>query len=130
MPKKEKPARNGVIPRRWINKLLHGSHDHYICLLPRNIGSLANLILKLFYSGIKLDKEQIEKLKHLNKDAIVVYVTKFQSNFEYLFYYNRYREKNLPLPQIGFEYRVYLWQPVSRIFRILFSRIAVSIFWS
>ncbi len=124
MPKKEKPARNGGIHRRWINKLLHGSYDHYSCLLPRDIGSLANLILKLFYSGIKLDNEQIEILKKLEKDAVVVYVTKFHSNFEYLFYYNRYLEKNLPFPQIGFDYKVYLWQPVSRILRILFARLA------
>jgi glycerol-3-phosphate O-acyltransferase len=127
MPKKEMPAQSSEIPRQRIDKRLHGSHDHYTCLLPRDIGTLANLILKLFYSGIKLDNEQIEKLGQLENDAVVVYVTKFQSNFEYLFYYNRYREKKLPLPQIGFDYKVYLWQPVSRILKIFFSRIAYFI---
>ena len=122
MPKKEKPAQSGGISPRWIGKLLQGSHDHYTCFLPSDIGSFSNLILKLFYSGIKLDNEQISILEQLEKDAVVVYVTKFQSNFEYLFYYNRYREKNLPFPQIGFDYKVYLWQPVSRILRFLFAR--------
>ncbi len=62
-------------------------------------------------------------VQRLDKNAVVVYVTKYQSNFEYLFYYNRYREKNLPPPQIGFDYKVYLWQPVSRILRILFAKL-------
>ena len=123
MPKKERPAQSGGISPRWINKLLQGSHDHYTCFLPRHIGSLSNLILKLFYSGIKLDNDQIGILERLEKDAVVVYVTKFQSNFEYIFYHNRYLEKNLPFPQIGFDYKVYLWQPVSRILRIFFARL-------
>ena len=67
MPKKEKPAQSGGISPRWISKLLQGSHDHYTCFLPRDIGSFSNLILKLFYSGIKLDNEQIEKLAATGK---------------------------------------------------------------
>ena len=123
MSKKEKPAQSGGISPRWTSKLLQGSHEHYACFLPRDIGSFSNLILKLFYSGIKLDNEQIEILEQLGKDAVVVYVTKFQSNFEYIFYHNRYREKNLPFPQIGLDYEVYLWLPVSHIFRILFAKL-------
>ena len=121
------PAQRGEIPPQRIDNPLHGSHDYYTCLLSEDIGTLANLVLKLFYSGIKLDNEQIAKLRQLEKDAVVVYVTKFQSNFEYLFYYNRYREKKLPFPQIGFDYKVYLWQPASRILRTLLSRMAYLI---
>ncbi len=123
MSKNENPQQNGRIPGRWIDRLLHGSHDHYPCSLPRNIGSLANLILKLFYSGIKLDDEQMAMLGLLEKDAVIVYINKFHCNFEYLFYYSRYRQKNLPIPQIGFEYEVYLFQPISRIFRIWLARV-------
>ncbi|MGD8290873.1 MAG: 1-acyl-sn-glycerol-3-phosphate acyltransferase [Desulfobacterales bacterium] len=124
MPKKEKPALSGAVYPRWIGKLLKGSYDHYTCFLPRDIGRFPNLILKLFYSGIRFDKEQMEMVQRLDQKAVVVYVTKFQSNFEYLFYYNRQRENNQPYPQIGFDYRVYLWQPVSRIFRILLAKLA------
>ena len=123
MPKKEKPALSGGILARWISKLLKGSYDHYTCFLPRDIGRFSNLILKLFYSGIRFDTEQMKIVQRLDEEAVVVYVTKFQSNFEYLFYYNRQRDKNLPFPQIGFDYRVYLWQPVSRIFRVLFAKL-------
>jgi glycerol-3-phosphate O-acyltransferase len=103
---------------RWIDKVLDGTHDHYCCFLPQNIGRLAGLILKLFYSGILVDPGQIEILRRLERNAIVVYAAKFKSRFEYLFYYSRYRQKRLPYPQIGFDYRVLLWQPVSRLLKI------------
>ena len=123
MPKKEKPAQSGGKFPRWIDKLLQGSLDHYTCFVPQDIGSVPNLFLKRLYSGIKSDEEQLKIHQHLDKRAVVVYITKFQSNFEYLFYYHRYREKKLPFPQIVFDYHVYLWQPVSRVLRIFFSKL-------
>ena len=125
MPKKEKspPIRYRGPSNRWFNKFLHGSYDHYTCLLPDKIGRFSNLLLKLFYSGIKVDEHQTEILQQLEDNAIVVYVTKFKSFFEYLFYYNRYRQKHLPYPQIGFDYKVYIWQPVSRLLRIFWAKL-------
>jgi len=122
-PKTIPPAEGNQTAKGWIGKILHGTHDHYTCLLPDNIGSFTGLLLKLFYSGIKVDPEQTETLRQLDKNAIVVYVTKYNSYFEYLFYYNRYRKENLPYPQIGFDYKVRLWQPVSRLLRILLARL-------
>jgi glycerol-3-phosphate O-acyltransferase len=125
MLKKEKtpPTRYGGPSGRWVNKFLRGSYDHYTCLLPDNIGSFSNLLLKLFYSGIKVDDRQTEILQQLEENAIVVYVTKFKSVFEYLFYYNRYRQEHLPYPQLGFDYKVYIWQPVSRLLRIFVAKL-------
>ena len=125
MPKKEKspPIRYRGPSNRWFNKFLHGSYDHYTCLLPDKIGRFSNLLLKLFYSGIKVDDQQTEILQQLEDNAIVVYVSKFKSFFEYLFYYNRYRQEHLPYPQIGFDYKVYIWQPVSRLLRIFWAKL-------
>ena len=120
---KTKPAQLVGPPHPWISKLIQGTYDHYTCLLPENIGHFSNLLLKLFYSGIKIESEQTEKIRQLDKNAVVVYVTKFKSNFDYLFYYNRYRQEHLPLPQIGFDYNVYLWQPLSRYLRASIARI-------
>lgn len=117
------PASGNGSSQGWTGKILHGTHDHYTCLLPDNTGSFTGLLLKLFYSGIKVDKEQTETIRQLDKNAIVVYVTKFKSYFEYLLYYSRYREEDLPYPQIGFDYKIYLWQPFSRILRILLARL-------
>ncbi|MBE9545605.1 MAG: 1-acyl-sn-glycerol-3-phosphate acyltransferase, partial [Proteobacteria bacterium] len=125
MIKKEKapPTRYSGPSNRWINKILRGSYDHCTCLLPDKIGSFSNLLLKLFYSGIKVDDQQTGILQQLEENAIVVYVTKFKSFFEYLFYYNRYRQENLPYPQLGFDYNVYIWQPLSRLLRIFLAKL-------
>ena len=125
MSKKENtpPIRYRGPSSRWFNKFLHGSYDHYTCLLPDKAGRFAGLILKLFYSGIKVDEQQTEILQQLEDNAIVVYVTKFKSFFEYLFYYNRYRQEHIPYPQIGFDYKVYIWQPVSRLLRIFLAKL-------
>ena len=117
------PAGGKGAPPGWIGKILQGTHDHYTCLLPDNISRFTRLLLRLFYSGIKVDKSQTETIRQLDKNAIVVYVTKFKSHFEYLLYYSRYRREGLPYPQIGFDYKVYQCQPFSRLLRILLARL-------
>ena len=105
------------------SRLLDGTHNHYSCYLPDSLGKVASLLMRLFYSGIKTDKEQTAALKQTEDDAIVVYATKFKSYFEYLFYYIRYQKDNLPYPQIGFDYQVYVWQPVSRLLKIFLANV-------
>ena len=107
----------------WIHRALNGTHNHYSCYLPDNIGKLPSLILRLFYSGIKTTKDQIAVLEQIEDDAIVVYATKFKSYFEYLFYYSRYQKNKLLYPQIGFDYQIYFWQPISRLIKMLLAHI-------
>jgi glycerol-3-phosphate O-acyltransferase len=107
----------------WISKVLDGSHNHYSCYLPSNLGTLSSLILKLFYSGIKIGKDQTAILQQIEADAIFVYATKYESRFEFLFYYSRYQKLNLPYPQIGFDYQIYAWQPLSRIIKIMLAHV-------
>ena len=108
---------------RSIGKMLNGTHDHYSCALPNKLGMFTSLILKLFYSGIKTDKGQTDLLQKLEDDAVIVYATKFKSYFEYLFYYTRYQQIDLPYPQIGFYYKIYFWQPLSRLIKMLVAHI-------
>ena len=107
----------------WIQRVLDGTHDHYSCYLPDKIGRLTSLIFRLFYSGIKTTEDQIAILQQIESDAIVIYATKFKSYFEYLFYYSRYQKANLPYPQIGFDYQVYFWQPISRLMKMMLAHI-------
>lgn len=107
--------------RAWINKALQNTHNHYLCFLPGKIGFFSSWILKLFFSGIKINREQALALKKLKEEGVVVYATKYKSYFEYLFYYTRYKQEGLAFPEIGFDYRVVIWQPVSRILRIFLS---------
>ncbi len=109
--------------KRWIDTTLQGTHDHYSCYLPGNISSLSSFILKRIFSGVKVDKIQTPILNNIQKDAIVVYVTKHKSYLEYLFYQIRYKQEGFPFPEIGFDYKVFLWQPLSRIFKILLAHL-------
>ncbi len=116
-------AKHGRKSSNWKSRVLDGTHNHYSCYLPDSLGKVASLLLRLFYSGIKTDKDQTAVLQQIEDDAIVVYTTKFKSYFEYLFYYTRYQRDKLPYPQIGFGYPVYFWQPVSRLTKILLAHI-------
>ncbi len=116
-------AKQGREWSSWKSRVLDGTHNHYSCYLPDTLGKFASLLLRLFYSGIKLDKDQTAVLQLIEDDAVVVYATKFKSYFEYLFYYIRYQKNNLPYPQVGFDYQVYFWQPVSRLIQILLAHI-------
>jgi glycerol-3-phosphate O-acyltransferase len=109
--------------RTRIDAFLQNTHDHYLCQLPADIGLLATFVLKTFYSGITVSKEQTLKLKDLHKDGIVVYTDKHKNFFNYLFYYIRYKQEGLPYPQIGFDYNVIIWQPLSRFLRILLAHL-------
>jgi len=109
--------------RSWIDSALKDTHNHYSWFLPEKIGLLASFFLNLFYSGIKLKRNQRIELNQIPKDAIIVYINKFKSNFEYLFYYTRYKQEKLRFPEIGLEYRIFIWQPFSRILQIFFSHL-------
>ncbi|MFC1828522.1 1-acyl-sn-glycerol-3-phosphate acyltransferase [Thermodesulfobacteriota bacterium] len=105
------------------DKALESTHNHYLCFLPAAIGFLSSYLLKLFFSGININETQISIVKNIPKDGVIVYVTKYKSTFGYYFYHTRHRQENLPVPEIGFDYKLFFWQPVSRIFRIFFAHL-------
>jgi glycerol-3-phosphate O-acyltransferase len=109
--------------RTWFQRAFDGTHNHYSCYLPDRLGRFPFLILRLFYSGIKLDKSQTDIIDQIDKDAIIIYVTKFHNPFELMFFYSRCRQQGLPFPQIAFDYRVFIWQPLSRIVKILLAHV-------
>ncbi len=106
-----------------MNRLLDGTYDHYSCLLPKKLSTPSSLLLKTFYSGITVEKDQMAAVEQLPDDAIIVYVTKTKSNFEYLFYHTYYSRNGLSTPEIGFDYRVFIWQPLSRLFKIFLAHL-------
>jgi len=109
--------------RHSIDKILQGTHDHYTWFLPERIGVISSFLLEIFFSGIRLDDDQKSVILRLPKDSVIIYVTKHTSNFERLFYYSRYRIDGLPFPEIGFFNKIFLWQPVSRLFKICLAHL-------
>ncbi len=88
------------------------------------MGWFSSSLLRLFYSGVQMSDNQAAVLKRLEPDAVRIYATKFQNYFEYLFFYTRYRQKGLPVPQLGFDYKIYLWQPISRLLKMVAARLS------
>lgn len=111
---------NGKI-RKWINSILLDTHNYFTCYLPKTISFFSSNFLKIFYSGIKIDADQLNTIKQLPENAIVIYVSKYKSNFEFLFAYVRYKEMGLPFPEIGFDYNAYIWQPLPRMLKTIVS---------
>ncbi len=104
--------------RHGRDRLRRSTHDHYTDFLPRRHGAVAGWMLRRFYSGIQISGQQVQRIADLPKDAIVVYATKSKSRFEFLFCHNRFARLGLPVPELGLDYRILLWQPVGRLLKI------------
>lgn len=108
---------------RWITHLIQGTHDQYFCLLPSQAGSIRHFLLRIFFRGIRMDADQTAKLEKIPADAIVIYANKFKGHFDFLFYHTRYTENRLKIPEIGIGYKIRLWQPPFRLFRVLLAKL-------
>lgn len=109
--------------KTWTNAALKGHRDYYSCCLPKESAFLSSLILNSLYSHVHISPTQAAFLKNLARKGTIVFVSKYKSSFEYLFYHLRYKEAGIPFPEIGFEYRIFLWQKISRLLRIVVSHV-------
>ncbi|MCP3953846.1 MAG: hypothetical protein GY697_16750, partial [Desulfobacterales bacterium] len=105
----------------WIIRFLKGTYNHYSLELPEKPGFLTGFFLQRFFSGINIEAEQIAVLNNLPEDAIIVYVAKPKSRFQYLLYYMRYRQLGLPHPTLGFYYSIFFLQSVTQLLRIMLA---------
>jgi len=104
-------------PGRLI-RFLDGTYNHFFCYLPEKTGRFTSWILKVFYSGIRIEDVQMDVIRNIPDNAVIIYVNKYKSKFDFLFYHTRYRMRDLPAPEIGLDYAFALWQPLARIFKI------------
>jgi glycerol-3-phosphate O-acyltransferase len=115
------PPPDGAI-RRWINRLLGGTLQHYRNVLPERFGRLRSTALRLFFSGVRLEAPQAQILRELPADGIVIYASRFRCTFPLLFAHTRYGELGLPVPRIALGCRLLLWLPLSQVARVLLAR--------
>jgi len=109
--------------RNWIDTKLQDTHNHYLSFLPEKTGLFAFSILRLFYSGIKTDPQQLSKIKTLKKEGIIVYAIKYRSSFDYLFAYTQFKQHKIPFPNLAMGYKLLIWQPLSRLFQIFLAHL-------
>ncbi len=109
--------------RERVNTLLDDTYNHYTCYLPKKFGIITSSVLRFLFSGIRIKEDQIDHIKQIPEDALIVYVSKFKSKFAYLYYHIIYHKKNLPPPEVGFDYKILLLQPISRMIKIFISHV-------
>jgi glycerol-3-phosphate O-acyltransferase len=109
--------------QRFFDKWLNSTQDHFLCYLPERVGFLSSFVLKSFYSGITIDPEQIDSIKNISNDAMIVYTSRNKTLFEFFFYFTRYKQEKLPFPVIALDFSIWLLQPVSRILKSFFAGI-------
>ncbi len=107
----------------WIQKRSENTENLFTCWLPRQTGIFSMFILRRLFSGIRLNPDLKATLKDLPDNAVIVYVSKTKSYFEFLCYYTRYMQAKLPYPQLGFDCSIRFLQPVGRLFRIATAQV-------
>jgi glycerol-3-phosphate O-acyltransferase len=108
--------------RSWIMRLLNGTHNHFLFILPSRTGLVPWLLERLF-NGIIITAGHKNILNNLPPEAIVVYSIKNKSYFEFAFYHSRYQKEKLRVPELGFGYRFCFLQTVSRVLQCMLAHI-------
>lgn len=107
----------------FFKSLFQHTLDHYACYLPDKPSFLSSVILKFLFSRISIDPKQVEQLQALGQEGVIVYATKYKSHFAFLFCHTRYRLLGAPNATIGFAFNFYRWQPITRLMKIVISKI-------
>jgi len=109
--------------KQSLTKTLISPDIHYSSYLPVKSGFVSSAILSFLFRNIRFNEKQLEKIKSLPEDSIIVYASKYRSHFEYLFYFTRFQKMGLPYPTIGFDHQFIMWQPAMHLVKILYSHI-------
>jgi glycerol-3-phosphate O-acyltransferase len=105
--------------RRLINYMLGNTYDYFLCFYSGDSGYFIPKLVKRLINKLNFDDHNIEKIKNIDADSIVVYASKNKKMLDFLYYHNKLKGLDLPYPQIGFDFRFIFLLPVKRLLRIL-----------
>jgi glycerol-3-phosphate O-acyltransferase len=107
-----------------MNNFIKKSSDtcFYSCGLPYRLGWVRYQILKLMFSRVHINTEQLRVIKNLPPDALMIYTNKTESKFECLFFYFQYIRYGLSVPRFAFDYRFYFWQPWGQLLEMIHNK--------
>ncbi len=108
--------------RNYINYLLNDTHDHYNCYYTGNHSWFIKKIITPLTRKIMFDDHNLDKIKSLEKESIVVFASKSKRIFDFLYFHTRLKALNLPHPEIGFDFRFFFLLPLGRICKIILSQ--------
>ncbi len=90
----------------------------FSCGLPAKLGWFRHLWLKMLFEGICNNKDQFNVLHSLPNDAIIIYVNKNKSKFEWLLFYFQCNRNKFPTPRVTFDYRFCFLQSTKNLIKI------------
>jgi len=109
--------------RNITNCLLENSYDWFLCFYPGNSGFFTKMVIRRLVNKLNFDEHNIEKIKNIEKDAIVVYTSKNKRVLDFLYYHTKLKSLDLPFPQIAFDFKFFFLLPVKRLFQILLCQL-------
>lgn len=104
--------------RNLINHVLENSSDYFLCYYPGDSGYLIQRVIRRLINKINFDEHNIEKIKNIDPNSIIVYASKTKRGLNFLYYHIKLKSINLPYPEIGFDFRFFLLLTVKRLFQI------------
>ncbi|CCK81304.1 1-acyl-sn-glycerol-3-phosphate acyltransferase [Desulfobacula toluolica] len=103
---------------RLTNPMPENTEDHFLCFYPGNSGYLIQKLIKRLINKLNFDDHNIEKIKNIDTNNIVVYASKNKRVLDFLYFHTKLKNLNLPYPQIGFDFRFLFLLPVKQLCRI------------
>jgi len=104
--------------RGWIDCMLGNTYDYFLCFYPGNSGYFIQKIINRLINKLNFDDHNIEKIKSIDKNSIVVYASKSKRTLDFLYYHTKLKGLDLPYPQVGFDFKFFFLLPVKRLFQI------------
>ncbi len=107
--------------RSMTDFMLGNTYDHFLCAYPGNSGFFIPKLIRRLVNKLNFDDHNIEKIKNINPDTIIVYASKNKRMLDFLYFHTKLKALNLPYPQIGFDYRFFFLLPVKQLIQIFIS---------
>lgn len=100
-----------------------GHTDHYACALRGEVGPILGFIFHRLFRRIIIAQEELDRIRQLSQQGVVVYALKHLNQLEFLFFHHRYALEGLPIPIFGHRLRMLMWQPLRQLVRIALARL-------
>jgi glycerol-3-phosphate O-acyltransferase len=82
--------------RNALDRFLQGTCDHFSWHLPAPLGPGGRLTMKLLFSHVSIEEDQLALIRNLPDNAAIVYITKHKSRLERLFFHFYTHRHGLP----------------------------------
>ncbi len=109
--------------RKYINCLLGDTQDYYTSLYPGNQSYIIKKIITRLVRKLNLDDHNLDKIKNIEPESIVVFVCKNKRIFDFLYFHTKLKALDLPFPELGFDFRFFFLLSIKRGCRILLSHL-------